>query len=278
MKKFFLWIFYILSATLGLVIILIAIFVFIQIPVNLSWQRSFFEKTASEIIGRKVIIDGKIEVITSLQPSFSINGVHLHNPDGFEKDDFVFIRMAKIQLDIISLLQRKISIIELSAQGLKVTLLENEQGNNNWSTSNLEKPALPPPPTQKSRIFDTPGLAEDSLVIDQLNFEDVTLSFSRPNKQNPLIVTIQKLNGHVRPDKPSLFVLNGAWQRHPFTSEIEISSLQELLEQDRSWMHITTEIAATKFSIPFLLQKRMVMVWRCLAAVNHCMIWAAIYP
>jgi len=246
MGKIFRWLFCLLGISFFLVLLLVVLAAVIQIPIDLTGQKSFFESIFGNIMDRKVAIEGQIKVNTSLHPSFAIHGIRIANREGFQKEDYIFIRAARVQLNVLPLLKGKISLREFSSRGFSVTLLENEQGMNNWSTAAPDNTSSTPDEKGRKRFVEVGGLASDSLVIDRIFLENIAVSFITPDMQEPFNFTIQECEGNVKPGIPTSLFLSGSWQTHPFTSNIKIGSLQELVEQDRSWMHIATDIAKTR--------------------------------
>jgi len=242
------WILYVLGglvATLLLIIILLSI---IRIPIDLSSQKGLVESTASLALGRTVKIDDKIVITTSVRPIFSLEGLRISNPKGFEKGDFLKMKTAEIQVRLLPLLLGKLQISKFSVKGLAVMLVENKTGAVNWSSQTPEKSkSEPPPPPKPSSEESRLELASDSLVLAKLVLEDISVDFRGPGQAEPLQFKIDECTGDMLPGRPFILSMKGKLVGEPYVTTIEIGSLQELVEDNRSRMEIKTEIAKTQF-------------------------------
>jgi uncharacterized protein involved in outer membrane biogenesis len=242
------WILYILGglvATLLLIIILLSV---IRIPIDLSSQKGLVESTASLALGRTVKIDDKIVITTSVRPIFSLEGLRISNPKGFEKGDFLKMKTAEIQVRLLPLLLGKLQISKFSVKGLAVMLVENKTGAVNWSSQTPEKSkSEPPPPPKPSSEESRLELTSDSLVLAKLVLEDILVDYRSPSQAEPLQFKIDECTGDMLPGRPFILSMKGKLVGEPYVTTIEIGSLQELVEDNRSRMEIKTEIAKTQF-------------------------------
>jgi uncharacterized protein involved in outer membrane biogenesis len=242
------WILYILGglvATLLLIIILLSV---IRIPIDLSSQKGLVESTASLALGRTVKIDDKIVITTSVRPIFSLEGLRISNPKGFEKGDFLKMKTAEIQVRLLPLLLGKLQISKFSVKGLAVMLVENKTGAVNWSSQTPEKSkSEPPPPPKPSSEESRLELTSDSLVLAKLVLEDILVDYRSPSQAEPLQFKIDECTGDMLPGRPFILSMKGKLGGEPYVTTIEIGSLQELVEDNRSRMEVKTEIAKTQF-------------------------------
>ena len=242
------WILYILGglvATLLLIIILLSI---IRIPIDLSSYKGPVESAASLALGRAVKVDDKIVITTSVRPIFSLEGLRISNPKDFEKGDFLKMKTAEIQVRLLPLLLGKLQISKFSVKGLAVMLVENKTGAVNWSSQTPEKSkSEPPPPPEPSSKEDQLALTSDSLVLAKLVLEDISVDYRSPGQAEPLQFKIDECTGDMLPGRPFILSMKGKLVGEPYVTTIEIGSLQELVEDNRSRMEIKTEIAKTQF-------------------------------
>jgi len=243
------WVIYIVGGVIASLCLIILLLALIRIPVNLSRYKGVVEPAASLAMGRTVKVDGEIIITTSLQPVFSLEGLRISNPKGFEKGDFLQMKTAEIQVRVLPLLLGKINISKFSVKGLSVMLVENSAGDINWVTRTPgdAKPDDPPqlkPPSEDNRL----ELTSDSLVLTKLVLEDVSVDYQRPGMAEPLQFKIEECTGTMLPGKPFILSMKGKLLKEPYVTTIEVGSLQELVEKSRSRMEIKTEIAKTRFS------------------------------
>jgi len=242
------WILYVVGGLIASLFLIIIILAFIPITIDLSEYKGAVESAATLALGRTVKIDDKIVIATSLQPYFSFEGLRISNPKGFQSGDLFHMKTAKIEVRLLPLFRGKIHITEVSAKGVTVALVENERGAVNWSSSTpseskTEPPPQPKPPSEERKL----ELTSDSLVLAKLVLEDLSVDYRRPGMAEPVQFKIDECIGAMIPGKPFTLSIKGNLLKQPYTTEVKVGSLQELVEKNRSWMEIKTEIAKTHF-------------------------------
>ena len=242
------WILYILGGLVASLLLIIILLATIRIPIDLSSHKGMVESAASLALGRTVNIDDKIVITTSVQPIFSLEGLRISNPKGFEEGDFLKMKTAEIQVQLLPLLLGKLQIAKFSVKGLAVMLVENKAGAVNWSSqtpaeSKTEAPPQPEPSSEERQL----ELTSDSLVLAKLVLEDISVDYRRPGLAEPLQFKIDECTGTMLPGKPFILSMKGKLLNEPYVTTVEVGSLQELVEESRSRMEIKTEIAKTRF-------------------------------
>ena len=243
------WILYSVGGVIASLLLIIILLSVIRIPIDLSSQRGMVASAASLALGRTVNIDDRIVVSTSLRPVFSIEGLRISNPKDFEEGDFLKMKTAEIQVHVLPLLKGKIKVAKFSVKGISLTLKENKQGAVNWSSQTpaegkSEAPPEPRPSTKENQL----ELTSDSLVLAKLVLEDIAVDYHRPGMAEPLQFKIDECAGTMLPGKPLILSMKGKLLAEPYVTEIEIGSLQELVEKSMSRMEMITEIAKTRFN------------------------------
>ena len=69
------WILYILGGLIAGLLLIIILLAIIRIPIDLSRYKGPVESAASLALGRRVTVDDKIVITTSLRPIFSLEGL-----------------------------------------------------------------------------------------------------------------------------------------------------------------------------------------------------------
>jgi uncharacterized protein involved in outer membrane biogenesis len=248
-SKFFRWILYIVGGLIAAILLILVILAVVPITVDLSEYKGAVESAATLALGRTVEIDDKIVIATSLQPYFSLEGLRIANPKGFQAGDFLQMKEARIGVKVLPLLSGKLHITGIKVTGLSVLLVEDKKGAVNWAFSS----AAVPPPKAASETKPQPEesdlkLESDSLVLADLILEDISVDYRNPGLQEPLQFKIEECKGSMIPGKPFVLTLKGMLLKEPYTTTVEIGSLKELLEENRSRMEIKTEISKTRFT------------------------------
>lgn len=246
-SRFVRWILYFVGSLIVTLLFILIVLAFVRISVDLSRFKGLVEAAATQALGRTVEIDEKIVITTSLRPVFSLEGLRIGNPESFEPGDFLRMKTTRIQVRVLPFLLGKIKISEFSVKGLSVMLAENQAGAVNWSSGTLAAESTPEDPPQEKQPGDENGfeLGSDSFVLTQLVFEDIDVEFRGPGMREPSQFRIEKCTGTMPAGKSFTLSMNGHLLKQPYSTVVEISSLQEFLEENRSWMEIKTDIAET---------------------------------
>jgi uncharacterized protein involved in outer membrane biogenesis len=240
------WVLYIVGGLTAVLILIFAVLAFVQIPLDLTRHKGLVESIATRAVGRTVKVDTKIGVTTSLWPVFTLEGLRIGNPKGFQEGDFAQMKTAKIQVSVLPLLLGKIHIGTFKVKGLFLDLVESKEGAVNWSTrapseADPKEPVKPKEEPKKGKW----ELASDSLVIEKLMLADISVRYRNSSMVEPLEFRIDDCTGAALAGKPFAFDMKGTLLEQPFSTTIQAASLQQLLEESRSWMDIKTEIAET---------------------------------
>ncbi|MGB6290974.1 MAG: AsmA family protein, partial [Desulfobulbales bacterium] len=233
----------------GLILVLLVIVSFFRIPISLEGQKGLIESIATSTIERQISIDGKIQVTTSLWPVFIIEDVHIKNPENFEDGDFARLQSARIEVGIIRLLMGKVRVKEFKVSGLELSLRADDKGQVNWVFGD-RKPGLEEPEEKPAALPEkqTPELTSDSLIVDKLSLSNIGVSFLKPGMEKPIEFRIDKCSGSAQPGKAFEVILEGSTLEEPYEVSIRAASLQELLEENKSWVEIETKIAKAQLN------------------------------
>jgi uncharacterized protein involved in outer membrane biogenesis len=243
------WILYPVGGLVAILLVILLVLAFVRISVDLSRYRGLVETAATRALGRTVKIDGNIIITTSLQPIFSLEGLRIGNPETFEPGDFLRMKTTRIQVRVLPLLLWKIKISEFSVKGLSVMLVQNQSGAVNWAagTSADESPPEPSPQEKKPGEESSIEMGSDSFVLTRLLFEDITIAYLNPGMKEPSQFSIERCTGRMPAGEVFTLAMNGQLLKEPYSTVVEIGSLQEFLEENRSWMEIKADIAETHF-------------------------------
>ncbi len=139
MKKILTWLSIILLAPILLFLGTLTVVSLLGITVNLDAVRPMVEKVASAALDRQVKITGSVDLLPTLSPSLEVQGVRIENPQDWGNTDFVDLKLVRLQLGLLDLLQKKISIDEITMEEVSINLESRENDLNNWSFSSPDK-------------------------------------------------------------------------------------------------------------------------------------------
>jgi hypothetical protein len=244
---------WIIKGSLGLIVLLlivVAVLAFIPIPIDLTAHKGLMEKIVAETIERDVRIDEKVQVTTSLWPSFTIKGLSIGNPEKFMSGEFARMQSALVQIGVVPLLLGKIHVDDFSVEGLHLFLRADDKGHVNWTfqAASSDVPVTPDkdkPATKEQEA----QFKSDVLVVRKIDLNDISLSYQDPEMAKPFEFRIDKCNGSAKVGKPLQLDMEGSFLRESFTVSMSAASLHELIEENKSWMEIETEIAHSRFKL-----------------------------
>jgi uncharacterized protein involved in outer membrane biogenesis len=245
------WLLFGTTGLIGLILLLLIIVSFFRIPINLESQKGLIESIAANEIERPVSIDGKIQVTTSLWPVFIIEDVHIKNPENFADGDFAWLQSARIEVGLIRLLLGKIRIKDFDVNGLKLSLRVDEKGAVNWVFNDADEEPAEPEEESEEKPERKPGeLTSDAVIVDRLLLSNISVSYFRPGMEKANEFTIDKCTGSALQGEAFQITLEGTTLEEPYEVSIRAASLEELLEENKSWVDIEAEIAKAhlKFS------------------------------
>lgn len=234
-----------LFALLALLILALLVVTLLRIPLDLSRYKPVAEETLSEALGRRVSIEGKVVVTTSLWPYFELEGLHIANPSEFPEGDFALMEKARVSVGLLPLLQRRIEIREFHVSGLTLDLVRSADGAANWvfEQSAPEAEVTSDPNAEKPR--DHP-IRTDILSVNTLEFENIQISFHDQGKE-PLVFAMESARGGAPLGEPMELSMLGILLEEPFTLKIKADSLGDFLAMTRSRLGMRLDIAKTRF-------------------------------
>ncbi len=256
MKKILRWVF---AIVLGFILSIALFFVIVTafaIPVELTRFKAPLEDIATKRLGRPVKIEGSIVVATSLNPTFTLKGLRIQNPQNFEQKDFLLMDEVRLQLSVLPLLNNKVHIPEFKVHGLVVTLEENAQGAVNWIFDLQEAGE-----TATSTVEQTGGaddsknkppaamLANDSIVIEKLDLQKIEVAYYSKDKEQPSRFILSKCDGVMDVGQPMKLDIEGKAGNAPYSVDVSLASLEEFVRDNKTWVDINLEIAKTSFNL-----------------------------
>jgi len=253
MKKILRWLFGTVISILLLVVALLTVVIVFEIPIDLTRFKEPVEALVSKGLDRQVRIEKSIVVSTSTTPYFTIQGLRIENPAGFKTADFLSMDLAKIQIELLPLLKKKIHISEIQVQGLTVTLEETEDGRVNWIFNSDDKatkeiPAEPEVVKEPTSPKQPLNLSSDTLVVRKLDLQDIKVEIHRPGNTEPANLHLKNCLGAMVPGEPLHLDIDGNVIGFDYSLDVSIASLEELLVTNKSWLEIRAGIAETEMT------------------------------
>ncbi len=221
------------SAALILLIALCATLTWVALSgfsVDASRWKYRLEQVLADQTGRKVSIEGPVQLSLSLRPRLAIGDLRVANPPDQESGEFARMGHAELALEIWPLLtERRLHVLSLVGSDLKLSLRQLADGRNNWTltprnrvapadslSANAVNPADPVNPVNPGAVSsihpDIDLLRIERVAIDYQNaqarahFFDLDELEASARYQQPLEV---RLKGRVEKNFPYEFALKG---------------------------------------------------------------------
>ncbi|MEC4749115.1 AsmA family protein [Methylomicrobium sp. Wu6] len=128
-----------------------------------------FKPQLAEIIkdktGREVEFAGDLQLSVFPWLGVSTGRIRIKNVQGFQETDLLSIEQGDVKVEVLPLLGKRLEIRRIELKGLRLNLIRNQDGANNWSQAGAKsgEPVEPAAPGQETP--DTPLSPEKTLLI-----------------------------------------------------------------------------------------------------------------
>lgn len=141
-------------ALAGIALAAVTALVALGVSVESGALREPIARAMARSLGRPVGITGDARLVLSLRPAVELGGLRIGNPPGFDDEAFAVLGAARLEVDLLPLLRRRLVIRELSARDLVVRLSRRADGLGNWQRPDPSLPEVPetpaPPPDPRA--------------------------------------------------------------------------------------------------------------------------------
>jgi uncharacterized protein involved in outer membrane biogenesis len=99
---------------------------------DLSKHRDYVAQTVSQLVGRRLSLDGELELNLSMTPSIVVSDIALANAPWASEPEMLTIQRVEAEIDLSALLHGDIHILRFQVQDVKSLLETNADGLGNW--------------------------------------------------------------------------------------------------------------------------------------------------
>ncbi len=247
MKKILRWTFIITLTPILLLVGILTVVSLLGITVNLDNLRPMVEETASAVLKRKVVITGSVELLPTLNPRLEVQGVRIDNPENWGSSDFVAVKLLRLQLGLIDLFQKKISIDEITAEGLSVYLESRKDDINNWSFTAPDEKKAPPAEEPATEEKNTGAMVFKA--VDKVSLESIEVVYKDVVLDKTISFQLEELAGKAPVGKSLVFHGKGKLQEQSYSFDLEAGALNSFHPKQQAWpFALSGTIAGTPFS------------------------------
>lgn len=119
-----------------LVVVVVLVIIFVAIALLLYIDINDFkpeiESAVNDATGRKLVIEGDLELSVFPWLGVSSGKVVLGNPSEFTTTKFAEIASSEIKVKLLPLFLKKLEFKRIIIKGLRLNLVKNKEGDNNW--------------------------------------------------------------------------------------------------------------------------------------------------
>jgi AsmA-like protein len=247
MKKMLRWFFILIATPILLFLGVLTLVSLMGITVNLDRVRPMVEEAASAALERQVAITGSVELLPTLTPRLEVQGLRIDNPEDWGSPDFVTVKLVRIQLGLIDLLRKKISIDEITAEGVSVYLESRKDDSNNWSFTSSDETKITPAKESSPEEKHTGGMAFKA--VDKLSLKTIEVTYKDVVLDQAFSFQLDELTGKAPAGKSFVVHGEGSLQEQSYSFDLNAGALDSFRPKMQAWpLDLSGTIAGTPFS------------------------------
>ncbi|MBB4267379.1 AsmA family protein [Roseospira visakhapatnamensis] len=146
----------VLALILGLIVLLVGGVAVFLATLDVGRYKADIVALMEDQTGRRVAIDGDLDLSLGLAPALVVEDVHLGNADWAQDDDMVSVGRLEAQVALLPLLSGDLRVVRLVLADAAVWLETDAEGRGNWALG----------PTDTTEAADTPADPPADIVAD----------------------------------------------------------------------------------------------------------------
>ncbi|MGI9341857.1 MAG: AsmA family protein [Gammaproteobacteria bacterium] len=162
----------------GALLAAIVIVVVLLFTLDLGRFKPLAEEFASDLLGRRIHIDGIFEPSLGREIRVVAEGVRIDNPDWADGDALLRAKRIDVSLDTRALLSLRYLLNNVELDGIVIALEQSADGANNWTLFETDT-------DEETVAADEPASPLD-LLIRQARIRDLAVTYVDPARDSPL--------------------------------------------------------------------------------------------
>ncbi len=214
---------------------------------DINSYKGMIEKSVGEAIGHSVYIGGELELKKSLRPVLIINNIEVRNgKEGLPNPNLALINQARVSLDLLALLDKKININDVQIQGGKLFLEVTKEEKTNKQVSNKKESkgvssSSKPTVKQSSKPKLTKKLSKDvQILVDAIRVADIDVYYNDEQRQKKWEIKVTE--GVL--SKLSNLEAKIKWNEETFTLSGVVKNLQNLFQEKSRALSFSFDVLA----------------------------------
>lgn len=235
----------------GAAVVAVGLILLLGLNVNLNALRAPIADAASDALGRPFRIEGDVSVEASLWPTLSVESVRISNAAGFSEKEFASLGELRLKLGVLPLLDGKIYVRELIADGVEVNLESDANGDNNWYFGTSEQAPVDEGLEQATQEDKTAvGRPGPTFEVEKMSFSDITATYLDGALDRTIRFNLAEFSGRVGSQTPLRLETRGSLQDQSFSLAVNGPALEKLVDPGQvSRVTLSGDIADTPLDI-----------------------------
>lgn len=198
---------------------------------------------AEKATGRKVRIDGEMNLKVSLTPAIVLNNVGLANAAWGDKQEMMSVRRFELEVALLPLFSSQVQVKRLIIVEPTILLQTNEQGEGNWAFELGEK--------ESGSAQSSAGGDDFQASFDEIVIEQGRLTFKDGQSGETLFLALDLVRATAAGvDTPVGIEVAGSYQDVPFSVNGTLGSLAQLTNPDTlKSLALKGSVGSAKFSV-----------------------------
>ena len=160
----------------GLAIIVLAAVLVVPKIVDIQKYKPLLMEKVSEATGRKVSLDGDLNLSIFPWVGVSFSDFRLGNPEGYGEKDLVIVKSFEAHVKLMPLLSREVQVDSFILDGPEIYLEKRKDGRTNWA--NLGSSSAPKENnTDQTAKAEAAGLGLKSIEVANFTIRDARLKY-----------------------------------------------------------------------------------------------------
>jgi len=182
--------------------------------------RPTIESALSARLGREVTIEQSLEVRIGGTLSIAASGVRVANAEWASDPEFLAIERFELELPLLALMRRPIDITRFEAAGVSLSIETGDDGRDN----------LPPGRPGSDEVDQDATDGPFPVLFRHVELEDVDIRWRQPNRNTPLVLSLQAFDHHLAADGMVRAEVRGALDGKALAYEGIVGTYDALLE------------------------------------------------
>lgn len=158
----------------GIIVLFILILLVLPLFIDAERFRPMLEQQVAEATGRSFAVGRDVDLSFFPYAGVAFTDLHLGNPAGFERDDFVSIQSFEVRVKLLPVLFGNIEVKRFVVKEPRLVAIKNQNGKVNWSFDRGKPTA---PATEKPPSGSGTPLPIESLTVGDFAVNNGTLIY-----------------------------------------------------------------------------------------------------